>query len=102
VQRLILIRRVQDHARRALERAQAPAGRQAVAVQQLVVEQDDVGALAGHELETVVRARGGADGHEPRLAAQQQGKPGSDGGLWIDDGHARHGDRPSQPRLNLS
>jgi hypothetical protein len=102
VQRLVLIGGVEDHARGALERAQAPAGGQAVAVQQLVVEQHNVWTLAGHELEPVVRPRGGADRHEPRLAAQQQREPGADGGLWIDDGHARHGDRPSQPTLNLS
>ena len=76
--------------RRALPGPQAPAEREAVAVEQVVLEQHDVGALALHQLGAVVGAGGRADGHEAGLGAQQHREPGAGGRLGIHDGDARH------------
>ena len=76
-QRGPVVGRVEDHAWRMLERADAPAQAQPVAVEQMRIEQHDVRALALHQLHPV--ADGGADRHEAGLRPQHHGQPGPHG-----------------------
>jgi hypothetical protein len=57
----------------------------------VLLEHDDVGALALHQVEAVVGAGGRTHGHEARLGAQQHHETRATGRLRIHDGDARHG-----------
>ncbi len=73
-----------------VERAQAAAGAEPVAVEQLGIEQDDVRPLAGDELEPVAGTDRGTDRDEARLVAQHHGETGTHRRLGIDNHDARH------------
>ena len=73
--------------------------RDAVAVEETGLEEDHVRSLARQQRD-VGGARGGADGDETRLAAQEQREPRANGRLGVDDGDARHVAAPSQPALS--
>ena len=84
-----------------VERTQAAARPEAVAVEQLGVEKDDVRALTRHQLEAVMGTHGGADRDEPGLGAQQHGETGANGRLRVDDHDSRHAPKPFSIALNL-
>ncbi len=60
-----------------------------------MLEQHHAGAQALDQLEAVVDAGGGADGHEARLGAEQQREPGANGGLGVDEAIRVTGRNPS-------
>jgi hypothetical protein len=93
-------RRVEDDARTLSLRLHPPAQRDAVALEQAVLEQHDVRALARDQLLRVGAARRGADGNHAGLRAEEHYQARADCGLRVDDGDAGHGGQPSQRCFN--